>query len=122
MLYYLSKLFPKIIISRNYCLWCGFIEKACFTSCEHFLSFKGEYLNTTLRSVSNILISNMMLWSDESSFKCHRIFNMYNLLHWAIDNPRVMGNVNVHHHVDVNLIINNCLVGSSKISARIEGS
>lgn len=71
------------------------------------------------------LFFNLIMWSDESCFKRLGVFNMHNLHHWAIENPRIVREHRFQHQFGVNLwagILNGKIIGPFELAPRLNGA
>lgn len=68
---------------------------------------------------------NNILWCDESCFKKIGVFNMHNLHHWAVENPRIIREDRFQHQFSVNLwagILDNKVIGPFELPSRLNGA
>lgn len=68
---------------------------------------------------------NSILWSDESCFKRMGVFNIHNLHHWSVVNPRIVREDRFQHQFGVNLwagILDGRMIGPFELPPRLNGA
>ena len=76
------------------------------------------------RSRENPQYFNSILWTDEANFRRTGVFNIHNMHHWAVENPRIIRDHHFQHHFGVNLwagIMNGAIIGPFELPARLRG-